>query len=235
MTKLIHPYSLQAFPTEKILKEFKPVRGCHVRGKIELPPGQAELLWASLRNRDSDPLAWQQPTVEVDIGPLIDAIAERMGYDPALLNEGRGETGRADHAWSVYADESGYPMLIRWQAGAGELLLSIGILGQEELSIAMLADAEGLETLLKVHDIVTSIVATEGRTERLSVPVGDTLQVVEVASRPERAYFGPSVTVCLPADRQLSDLRRKELEKIVGGVPLLIGTEEEVNLSLIHI
>jgi len=56
MTKLIHPYSLQAFPTEKILKEFKPVRGCHVHGKIELPPGQAELLWASLRNRDSDPL-----------------------------------------------------------------------------------------------------------------------------------------------------------------------------------
>jgi hypothetical protein len=60
MTKLIHPYSLQAFPTEKILKEFKPVRGCHVHGKIELPPGQAELLWASLRNRDSDPLACQR-------------------------------------------------------------------------------------------------------------------------------------------------------------------------------
>jgi hypothetical protein len=229
MTKLIHPYSLQAFPTEKILKEFKPVRGCYVRGKIELPPGQAELLWASLRNRDSDPLAWQKPTVEVDIQPLIDAIAERMGYDPALLNEGRGETGRTDHAWSVYADESGYPMLIRWQAGAGELLLSIGILGQEELSIAILADAEGLETLLKVHDIVTGIVATEGRTERLSVPVGDTLQIVEVASPPEWGYFGPKVTVCLPPDRQLSELRRKELERIIGGIALAVGTEEEVN------
>ena len=235
MTKLIHPYSLQAFPTEKILKEFKPVRGCYVRGKIELPPGQAELLWASLRNRDSDPLAWQQPTVEVDIGPLFDAIAERMGYDRVLLNEGRGETGRADHAWSVYADESGYPMLIRWQAGAGELLLSIGILAQEELSIAMLADAEGLETLLKVHDIVKGIVATEGRTERLSVPVGDTLQVVEVASPPERSYFGPCVTACLPADRQLSDLRRKELERIVGGLPLFIGTEEEIRRRQMYI
>jgi hypothetical protein len=229
MTKLIHPYSLQAFPTEKILKEFKPVRGCHVRGKIELPPGQAELLFASLRNRDSDPLAWQKPTVEVDIGPLFDAIAERMGYDPTLLNEGRGETGRADHAWSAYSNESGYPMLIRWQAGAGELLLSIGILAQEELSIAMLADAEGLASLLKIHDIVTGIVAAEGRKESLSVPVGDTLQIVEVAALPERAYFGPCVTVCLPADRQLSDLRRKELERVVGGVPLLIGTEEEVN------
>jgi hypothetical protein len=235
MTKLIHPYSLQAFPTEKILKEFKPVRGCYVRGKIELPPGQAELLYASLRNRDSDPLAWQKPTVEVDIRPLIDAIAERMGYDPALLNEGRGETGRADHAWSAYSNESGYPMLIRWQAGAGELLLSIGILAEEELSIAILADAEGLETLLKVHDIVTGIVATEGRTERLSVPVGDTLQVVEVASPPERSYFGPCVTVCLPADRQLSDLRRKELERIVGGLPLFIGTEEEISRRQMYI
>jgi hypothetical protein len=235
MTKLNHPYSLQAFPTEKILKEFKPVRGCHVRGKIELPPGQAELLGASMRNRDIDPLAWQKPTVDVDIRPLIDAIAERMGYDPALLNEGRGETGRTDHAWSVYADESGFPLLIRWQAGAGELLLSIGILALEQLSIAMLADAEGLETLLKVHDIVTGIVATEGRTERLSVPVGDTLQIVEVTSPPERAYFGPCVTLCLPSDRQLSDLRRKELERIVGGVPLFIGTEEEINRRQMYV
>ena len=235
MTKLIHPYSLQAFPTEKILKEFKPVRGCYARGKIELPPGQAQQLWASLRNRDADPLAWQKPTVEVDLGPLIDAIAERMGYDPALLNEGRGETGRIDHAWSAYADESGFPVLIRWQAGAGELLLNIGILAQEELSVAILADADGLETLLKVHDIVTGIVATEGRTERLSVPVGDTLQVVELASPPERSYFGPCVTACFPSDRQLSDLRRKELEKIVGGVPLFIGTEEEISRRQLYI
>jgi len=229
MTKLIHPYSLQAFPTEKILKEFKPVRGCHVRGKIELPPGQAELLFASLRNRDSDPLAWQKPTVEVDLRPLFDAIAERMGYDPALLAEGRGETGRADHAWSTYADESGFPLLVRWQAGQGELLLSIGIFGREELSVAMLADEAGLETMLKVHDVVTGIEATRGRTERVSVPVGDTMQIVEVASRSAWSYFGPCVTVCLPPDRQLNELRRKDLERIFGGVLLLVGTEEEVN------
>jgi hypothetical protein len=99
----------------------------------------------------------------------------------------------------------------------------------------MLADAEGLETLLKVHDIVKGIVATEGRTERLSVPVGDTLQVVEVASPPERSYFGPCVTACLPADRQLSDLRRKELERIVGGLPLFIGTEEEIRRRQMYI
>lgn len=229
MTKLLHPYSLQAFPTEKILRDFKPVRGCYVRGKIELPPGQAEQLWASLRNRDADPLAWQKPTVEVDLRPLIDAIAERMGYDPALLNEGRGETGRPDHAWSAYADESGFPLLIRWQAGAGELLLNIGMLAQEELSVAILADAEGLTTLLKVHDILTGIIASEGRTERLSVPVGDTLQVVELASPPDWSHYGPKVTVCLPHDRQLSEVRRKELERIVGGIALAVGMEEEVN------
>ena len=229
MTKLIHPYSLQAFPTEKILKEFKPVRGCYARGKIELPPGQAEQLWASLRNRDADPLAWQKPTVEVDLRPLIDAIAERMGYNPALLNEGRGETGRPDHAWSAYADESGFPLLIRWQAGQGELLLNIGMLAQEQLSVAILADAKGLATLLKVHDIMTGIIATEGRTERLSVPVGDTLQIVEVTSPPDWGYYGPKVTVCLPPDRQLSELRRKELERIIGGIALAVGTEEEVN------
>ena len=64
---------------------------------------QIGLLYAPLRKRDSDPLAWQKPTVHVDIGPIIDAIAERMGCDPELLNERRGETGNADHAWSGYS------------------------------------------------------------------------------------------------------------------------------------
>jgi hypothetical protein len=229
MTNHIHSYSLLAFPTEKILKEFKPVRGFVARGAIELPPGQEELLRIAQRNRKDDELGWQEPVVLPDVRPLFDAIAQRMGYDPALLAEGRGETGRPDHAWSAYADESDFPLLIRWQAGAGELLLNIGMLGQEELSVAILADAEGLTTLLKVHDIMTGIIATEGRTERLSVPVGDTLQVVEVTSPPDWGYYGPKVTVCLPPDRQLSEVRRKELERIVGGIALAVGTEEEVN------
>jgi hypothetical protein len=61
-------------------------------------------------------------------------------------------------------------MLIRWQTGAGRLLLSIGIHAQEALSVAMPADAEGLESLLKVHDVVTSIVATEEPKESLCGP-----------------------------------------------------------------
>lgn len=229
MTKLKNTYSLQAFPTEKTLKEFKPVRGFHVHGTIELPPGQLPLLREMSWNRDADPLAWQRPILEVDLGPFYDTIAGRMGYDPALLREGRGETGQTDHGWYAYSGDRPLPLLIRWQAGPGQLLLSLGIHGQNSLSIAILADAAGLETLLKVYDLVTGIVAADGPTHRLSVQAGDTLQIVETATRPDWYPFGPGITVCLPPDRQLNDLRRKELEAIVGGVYLTIGTEAEVN------
>ena len=232
MTTHIHSYSLQAFPTEKILKEFKPVRGFVARGAIELPPGQEELLRIAQRNRKDDELGWQDPVVLPDVRPLFDAIAERLGYDPALLAEGKGETGKPGHDWFTYGHQGGYPLLIRWKPGQGNLLLSIAVSASHsaELGVVALADEAGRETLLKITDILQSIEVTAEQPETVDIRVGDTLQKVAISCQHESgwSYNGPRVVFCLPANRQLNAVRLRDLERLVPSVRLIVGTAEEI-------
>ena len=234
MTKLIQPYSLQAFPTEKILKEFKPVRGLVARGAIELPPGQEELLRITKRNRKDDELGWQEPAVLPDVRPLFEAIAERMGYDPALLAEGKGETGKPGHDWLTYGNNDGCPLLIRWKPGQGNLLLSIAVTPSyhdPDLVVSALADEAGHETLLQVADVIQSIEASHDQPETIDITVGDTLQKVKIATLHESTGWFvdcPRIVFCLPEDRQLNSIRRRELERLAFSLPLIIGTAEEI-------
>ncbi len=234
MTKLIHSYSLQAFPTEKVLKEFKPVRGLIARGAIELPPGQEELLRITKRNRKDDELGWQEPTVLPDVRPLFEAIAERMGYDPALLAEGKGETGKPGHDWLTYGNNGGCPLLIRWKPGQGNLLLSIAVTPSYHdtvLVVSALADEAGRETLLQVADVIQSIEASHDQPETIDITVGDTLQKVKIATIHESTGWFvdcPRIVFCLPEDRQLNAIRRRELERLAFSLPLIVGTAEEI-------
>jgi hypothetical protein len=234
MTKLIQPYSLQAFPTEKILKEFKPVRGMVARGAIELPPGQEELLRITKRNRKDDELGWQEPAVLPDVRPLFEAIAKRMGYDPALLAEGKGETGKPGHDWLTYGNNGGCPLLIRWKPGQGNLLLSIAVTPSyhdPDLVVSALADEAGHETLLQVADVIQSIEASHDQPETIDITVGDTLQKVKIATlHDSTGWFVdcPRIVFCLPEDRQLNSIRRRELERLAFSLPLIIGTAEEI-------
>jgi hypothetical protein len=234
MTKLIQPYSLQAFPTEKILKEFKPSRGFVARGAIELPPGQEELLRITKRNRKDDELGWQEPAVLPDVRPLFDAIAERMGYDSALLAEGKGETGKPGHDWLTYGDKGGCPLLIRWKTGQGNLLLSIAVTPSYHdtvLVVSVLADEAGHETLLQVADVIQSIEVSHDQPETIDITVGDTLQKVKIATLHESTGWFvdcPRIVFCLPEDRQLNAIRRRELERLAFSLPLIVGTAEEI-------
>jgi hypothetical protein len=234
MTKLIHTYDLQAFPTEKILKEFKPVRGLVARGAIELPPGQEELLRITKQNRKDDELGWQEPAVLPDVRPLFDAIAERMGYDPALLAEGKGETGKPGHDWLTYGNKGGCPLLIRWKPGQGNLLLSIAVTPSYHdtvLVVSVLADEAGRETLLKVADVIQSIEASHDQPETIDITVGDTLQKVKIATLHESTGWFvdcPRIVFCLPEDRQLNAVRHRELERLAFSLPLIVGTAEEI-------
>ena len=234
MTKLIQPYSLQAFPTEKILKEFKPVRGLVARGAIELPPGQEELLRITKRNRKDDELGWQEPAVLPDVRPLFEAIAERMGYDPALLAEGKGETGKPGHDWLTYGNNGGCPLLIRWKPGQGNLLLSIAVTPSYHdtvLVVSALADEAGRETLLQVADVIQSIEVSHDQLETIDITVGDTLQKVKIATLHESTGWFvdcPRIVFCLPEDRQLNAIRRRELERLAFSLPLIVGTAEEI-------
>jgi hypothetical protein len=227
MTKLIHPYSLQAFPTEKILKEFKPVRGCHVHGQIELPNGQNELLQVSLANHIRDQLAWKAPAVEADLTPLIEAIAVQMGYDPALMAQGKGETGVPEHSWIPYMSDDRSALLVRWLTGKGQLLLGIEN-DLTSLTLALLADEGGLAAFSKAYDVVIDIAAPAAEPKYVEVPVGDTVQKVQTSVGRYRNYFGQLITVCLPADRQLNEIRRQDLARLGAGVPLVLATAEEI-------
>jgi hypothetical protein len=234
MTKLIQPYSLQAFPTEKILKEFKPSRGFVAKGLLELSPEQEELLRITKRNRKDDELGWQEPAVLPDVRPLFDAIAERMGYDSALLAEGKGETGKPGHDWLTYGDKGGCPLLIRWKTGQGNLLLSIAVTPSYHdtvLVVSVLADEAGHETLLQVADVIQSIEVSHDQPETIDITVGDTLQKVKIATLHESTGWFvdcPRIVFCLPEDRQLNAIRRRELERLAFSLPLIVGTAEEI-------
>jgi hypothetical protein len=232
MTKLIQPYSLQAFPTEKILKEFKPSRGFVAKGLLELSPEQEIKLTTARRNRGDDPLAWKEPLIEPDVRPLLGAIAERLGYDLDLLIEGKGETGQPGHSWINYGHDGGCPLLIRWQADQGQLLLSIAVRPPYELTIAVLADTAGEVTLAKVGDILEGIEGAAGRELSLDIPAGDTLHKTSIAMKHGHDGFEPNVIVCLPPGQELNNLRRKELEFLAFGIPLAVVPIEENEFEL---
>ena len=228
MTNLKNTYSLQAFPTEKIFKEFKPVRGFVVQGTLELSPDQTIKLATARRNQGDDPLAWKEPIIEPDLGPLLKAIAERFGYDVRLLTEGKGETGLAEHSWVAYAHDGGCPALVRWQADQGQLLLSIGVSPSSGLTVTILADQAGVPTLLRVGDILSGLQEDGTAQVDLAVPVGDTLQQVALTAPTTDSVFGPSLEIFLPAGHELNALRRRELERLAYAIPVKLSMAQTV-------
>jgi hypothetical protein len=233
MTKLIHTYSLQAFPTEKYLREFKPSRGFVAKGLLELSPEQELKLTKARSNQGDDPLAWKEPLIQPDVRPLLGAIAERLGYNLSLLIEGKGETGQPGHSWVTYGHEGGCPLLIRWQADQGQLLLSIAVSPPYELTVAVLADAAGMSTLAKVGDILASIEGAAGRSVSLDIPVGNTLLKTELATKHGHGGFESNVMVCLPPGQELNRLRQKDLELLAFGIPLSVIPLEEKDFGLV--
>lgn len=115
MTPIIPPLPFLAFPSEKVFADFRPVRGLLIE-----TPAPREASDRPLREFRS----LRDLTDLHDPRPLIAAIAAEMGYDPALLAAGEGETGVPGHSWTTYCDETWLPMLVRWQAGDAQLLLT---------------------------------------------------------------------------------------------------------------
>jgi hypothetical protein len=127
MTHLKNTYGLKAIPSEKILKDLKPVRGMVITTTIDVPPGDRSVLIEMEAGSLHDPKLWKGGKVLVDALPIIERIAAEMGYDPKLLVGGEGETGVAGHSWTNYADDGECPLLVRWEAGDARLLLCVGL------------------------------------------------------------------------------------------------------------
>jgi len=160
MKPLIQPYSLQAFPTEKTLKEFKPTRGMRFAGPIDLPPKDREVLRETALSRYLDRKSWLGTRIVPDVVPVFRLIAAKMGYDLSALLEGKGETGKSTDTWTAYADKGQTPMLIRWTIGDAQLILGI-VVGEESvdptLAVLLLADHQAMGLLGDIGDALRTL------------------------------------------------------------------------------
>ena len=105
-----------SFPTDEVLRTFRPVRALLVETR---PPAGAQV-----------PGIFASPEAIVsmelhDPRPLLEAIAIEMGYEPDKIASGQGETGVSGHTWVTYCSERWLPMLVRWQAGEAQLLVTM--------------------------------------------------------------------------------------------------------------
>ena len=176
MQPIIPSLPFLAFPSEKVLAEFRPVRGL----LFETP---------------ADPKNLERPLGEFrslkdlfdlhDPRPLIEAIAKEMGYDADLLAAGEGETGVPGHSWTSYAGEDWLPMLVRWQADEAQLLLTFVETRDRgdipDLRLTILGDAAALPILRRLVVALTPFhlahpshcrgeVVVEGRARTLGLP-----------------------------------------------------------------
>jgi hypothetical protein len=178
MKPLIPSLPFLAFPSEKIFADFRPVRGL----LIETPApqdGHDRPLREFRSLRDLTDLH--------DPRPLIESIAREMGYDADLLAAGEGETGVAGHSWTAYCGETWLPMLVRWQAGDAQLLLTFvethdrGPAIGSDLRLTILGDMAALPILRRLTVALKSFhpskpnhaqgqVEIDGRPRTLTLP-----------------------------------------------------------------
>jgi hypothetical protein len=178
MTTLIQPYSLQAFPTEKVLKEFKPVRGMRFAGPIDIPAEDKAVLRNTALNRYLDRKSWLGTRLVPDVVPVFRLIAEKMGYDLPSLLEGKGETGKPSDTWTVYADKGQTPMLIRWTIGDAQLILGI-VVGDEniepDLAVLLLSDKQAQAYLDEIGNALRALEEEFTPQHLVDVPDGNVL------------------------------------------------------------
>jgi hypothetical protein len=228
MTHLKNTYGLKAIPSEKILKEFKPARGMRFRGQMELPPEDLPVLMQMERNQMLDPKAWKGARVVADVTPIFALIAEHMGYDLPSLLEGKGETGKPDDSWTVYADEGKAPMLIRWTIGKAQLLMSIATLGESSflrlkplLEICLLSDRSAKPHLAGIAAALRRIEKTVEPDDGTDVVEGNTLRrVLNVADSGED--FTVTCVFHAEAHKGLSAIRATDHAELANSCNIII-------------
>ena len=136
-------------------------------------------------NRFYDRKSWLGTRLLPDVVPVFRLIAEKMGYDLAALLEGKGETGKPDDSWTVYADEGKAPMLIRWTIGDAQLLLGIAVAdkyyAEPSLNVLLLADRQAFVHLEAISEALRPLEQEAPPPQPKDLPAGNVLQrVLEV-------------------------------------------------------
>ncbi len=97
---------LLAFPTQLVWDKFRPVRGFSLAN----PYDEFEIL-SGVEGAAKKP-------------SFLEIVSNVFGYDAQLLADGEGETGREGHHWVAYGRPGASPQLIRWNPGAGNVLVT---------------------------------------------------------------------------------------------------------------
>jgi hypothetical protein len=97
---------LLAFPTQLVWDKFRPARGFSLAN----PYDEAEIL-SVIEGTAKKP-------------SFLEIVSKVFGYDAELLADGEGETGREGHHWVAYGRPGASPQLIRWNPGAGKVLVT---------------------------------------------------------------------------------------------------------------
>lgn len=219
MQSIIPSLPFLAFPSDKVLRDFRPIRGL----LIETPAPQ---------EGSEHPLREFRALGDLldlhDPRPLIAAIAAEMGYDADRLAAGEGETGVEGHSWVSYCNETWLPMLVRWQAGDAQLLLTFvetrdrGSVVGSDLRLTILGDESAKPILRRMAVALTPF--------HLSHP-SHALGTVELDHKPRRmgipeiafGRFAATANVWATEDGQLSPERMAELADIARSCNLSAG------------
>ena len=219
MQPIIPSLPFLAFPSEKVFADFRPVRGLLI--ETPAPTDESDRPLSEFRSL-ADLTDLHDPR------PLIEAIAHEMGYDADKLAAGEGETGIPGHSWVSYCNETWLPMLVRWQAGEAQLLLTFvetherGPLVGSDLRLTILGDEAAKPIMRRLAVALTPFhlskpshaqgsVEIDGKPRRMGLP--------EIAF----SRFTATASVWATEDGQLSPERMAELADIARSCNLSAG------------
>lgn len=217
-------YSLQAFPTEKVLKDFTPYRGIILSSEVVLPPGEyramCELQLSSLKNSSlisNRPLA----TILIDTGPVLELIAKEWKYDLALLKEGKGDTGIEDHSWTMYSNNKISPVIVRWDLGKARIHL---VMGNEETEFKFVAigNIDAKDILERLTVLLSALYEMEEYVEEIEIGSGDTLQKAQIGKSLGMSDFIHQCFIVKPDNGKLSEARSNDCIKLANSCDLHI-------------
>lgn len=226
-------YALEAFPTEKMLKVFGPDRGMTFEIPLDVPRDVSNAILHGMRERCGDHI----PRCKIDLSPLLAELGEAFGYDPALLAEAKGETGRPGHSWTAYAHQKSLPMMIIWEAEGARMLLTANVeLGR------MAMWSFGTNILLKLR-LIGDEMANMGWMDRaaaalskleserrengdLHLPAGNVM--VRIGQDPESRHERNRVVICTHEDGSIPENRKDAVKRLIRSATLVFTKPSEI-------
>ena len=225
-------YQLQAFPTHSVLKDFTPYRGIILSSEVVLSPDEyramRELKLSSLENSsliENKPLA----TVLIDTGPVLELIAKEWKYDLALLKEGKGDTGVANHSWTTYAQLKSTPQIIRWKQESAQILMVIGARSGCVQHIAV-GNEEAVPTLDKLNQLFGSNPRHYARNVEVTTEIGNQLVKNVIQTYSGDNHFNTHCTIVVSDNGKLSAHRSKDYIRLLNSCNLFVRPASHVKL-----